>query len=456
LAQQDGLNLPPVPTAAARMAQVLGDELNARLHELSSDGRAGAAFALEGAVSLPEDPQPSDRFMFVFVNGRAVEHSPIHELILNLYERCSEVLTGKTFAGPTSIRDVAAGQCWPACVLNVRCSSEHYDMGFGPGLSAVEFRDWPKALRSIQSSLWHFLAERSAAAASLEPSDLPRLPSWGLGGARAKLHGMPRAPPELRLDTGTALEAKKDGHINGEIAEKLVERGLGSDQGPGEVQPPKDGQENVPPPGGLRHAPRIHGEVQSRAQGDIETGSPPNASSDIASEGMPARPLAAAAAAKRAPSSRPSLLSRRLRFGGQPVAAPAAGGSGAHHDGAWADRCARDLAALGSAGRGGSIVKRLLTDRSTGRGSSEASRALMIGCGKDADAQFSLALHSPGERRGGAAVGRFVAHPAAFEKSPEIRLGSRSRTPPKNSRLVLARRFAEAGASRPRSSVQRR
>lgn len=186
LARSCRLDMPPVGDVLARMGQVLGEESRVSLFAISQP-RGGSACWLEGAASMPEEGQSSDRFMFLFVNGRYIDKTPLHRVVVDLYNRCADMLTGRTMTGPTSIADVAAGHIWPACVLNLRCCPSAYDFAYSPGHATVEFRDWVAVLRCTQRALWRLLRRHSACADALEGQELPRLPAARGGAALRKM-----------------------------------------------------------------------------------------------------------------------------------------------------------------------------------------------------------------------------------------------------------------------------
>lgn len=162
-----GFELRPVPMVGPsggiqqRVLDVLGMKLSS-LCDLK-----GSSFAdgieLDGVVSLPHEPQSSDRCVFVFVNGRYVEATPVHELVAHVWARWADILAGRQFsvsAGPASMVAVAAGRAWPVLVLNVRCAREDCDMGYSRDRSLVEFRDWMPVLRLVRGTLRRLLVAK--------------------------------------------------------------------------------------------------------------------------------------------------------------------------------------------------------------------------------------------------------------------------------------------------------
>eukprot|EP00928_Gymnodinium_smaydae_P089324 TRINITY_DN7330_c0_g1_i2.p1 TRINITY_DN7330_c0_g1~~TRINITY_DN7330_c0_g1_i2.p1 ORF type:complete len:601 (-),score=101.33 TRINITY_DN7330_c0_g1_i2:148-1950(-) len=162
------LELPPAGSLTARLAQVLGPGCPRKFVELpdphSDRGDENWSCRLEGAITLPgEDVQATDRFVFIFVNGRCVERTRIHHLVGEIYGYCACILAGRHFerAGPVSIAAAAGGASWPAMILDLRCSSESYDIGYEPDRTTVQFHDWRMPLRCVRSALRRVLLARS-------------------------------------------------------------------------------------------------------------------------------------------------------------------------------------------------------------------------------------------------------------------------------------------------------
>ncbi|CAE7747725.1 mutL, partial [Symbiodinium sp. KB8] len=143
--------------AAARLEHVLGCGCTRGLHRVqwSSD-----ACALEGVVSRLEDAQSTDSFMYLYVNGRYVEPTPIHESIVRLFAAASLHAQEGTGQGPDSVSAVAAGGVWPLFVLNFQCPEDWFDVALAG--SVIQFSNWRQPIRFIQMCLRKvWLRERS-------------------------------------------------------------------------------------------------------------------------------------------------------------------------------------------------------------------------------------------------------------------------------------------------------
>eukprot|EP00927_Polykrikos_kofoidii_P079075 TRINITY_DN75862_c0_g1_i1.p1 TRINITY_DN75862_c0_g1~~TRINITY_DN75862_c0_g1_i1.p1 ORF type:complete len:678 (-),score=88.34 TRINITY_DN75862_c0_g1_i1:54-2087(-) len=219
------LQLWPAKSLAERITQVLGIGCLKSLTELSSFSsgavrassretrftrgrREGsvrlchaplvhATYSVEGVVTLPgEESHPSSRFVFVFVNGRFVENTPIHGLVGRLYSRCADLLAGRPITGgmkgPLSIAAAAAGDSWPTLVLNVRCRPDSYDIGCCPDRTVVEFRDWREPLACVANALQNVLTRHSPLFANVFRG-FGGVSGFGLGSSLEGNSGMP--PP---------------------------------------------------------------------------------------------------------------------------------------------------------------------------------------------------------------------------------------------------------------------
>eukprot|EP00434_Breviolum_minutum_P032569 symbB.v1.2.028804.t1/scaffold3088.1/size63905/4 len=127
----------------------------------------GAACGLEGVISKLKDGHASDQFMFLFINGRFVEQTPIHRQIANFYAT-SSLSDPSQGRGPMSIATAAAGNLRPLFVLNLVCPTDWYDLNFLPDRSVVQFKDWKLPIRFILDCL------RSIWERSLTDSEISR------------------------------------------------------------------------------------------------------------------------------------------------------------------------------------------------------------------------------------------------------------------------------------------
>lgn len=160
---REQIELPLADDIVERLEQVMGIKLRGRVHQVGDPGLAAeqceefrgmpAACGVNGIISLPHDPQASDRFMFLFINGRLVEHTPVHEFVSGLYLRCAQDAAGVNADGPVSMAAAATGRAWPMFVMNIRCAPDAYDIGYSPDRTHVEFRDWRAPLVCVRSAL---------------------------------------------------------------------------------------------------------------------------------------------------------------------------------------------------------------------------------------------------------------------------------------------------------------
>eukprot|EP00435_Cladocopium_sp_Y103_P075674 s94_g62.t1 len=128
------------------------------------------ACGLEGVISKLKDGHASDRFMFLYINGRFVEGTPIHRQIANFYAT-SSLSNASQGRGPMSIANAAAGNLRPLFVLNLVCPTDWYDLSFLPDRSVAQFRNWKQPIGFILDclrSVW--LEHRSSMGLDFEPS----------------------------------------------------------------------------------------------------------------------------------------------------------------------------------------------------------------------------------------------------------------------------------------------
>lgn len=153
---KEHLVLPPVlgSTGVSRLGQILGQHFDDVLHRVSH--REGA-YSLEGSMSLPHrGAQASDRLMFLFVNRRFVEKTPVHSEVTRLHAQCVEIFNGRRVdvgRGPVSMAAAAAGRVWPAFLLNLSCPARDYDIGYSPDRTRVEFGSWRTVLRCVRGAM---------------------------------------------------------------------------------------------------------------------------------------------------------------------------------------------------------------------------------------------------------------------------------------------------------------
>lgn len=166
------LELPAVLGIAQRVSQILGGHCMTALRDVSHEARG---CSLDGVISMPDDPQASDRFMFLFVNGRCVDNTPLHAFMGQVYTRYVELLAcggmvACSWRGPLSMAAVARGQSWPMFVLNLSCSPDCYDIGYSPDRTVVEFHDWQVPIGVARGLLRQLFAGDAVAAAALSSS----------------------------------------------------------------------------------------------------------------------------------------------------------------------------------------------------------------------------------------------------------------------------------------------
>eukprot|EP00913_Durusdinium_trenchii_P009085 g8541.t1 len=160
----------------SRMQRVLGLSCARALCRVQLSSSRSAC-SLEGVISRLKDGHASDQFMFLYINGRFVEETPIHTSIANFYATSSfsKVQSGR---GPQSIAAAAAGNLRPLFVLNLMCPVEWYDLNFLPDRSVAQFRDWKQPIYFILNCLRRVWFERNAepdhSPASLKRSRLSR------------------------------------------------------------------------------------------------------------------------------------------------------------------------------------------------------------------------------------------------------------------------------------------
>ncbi|CAE7767244.1 MLH3 [Symbiodinium sp. CCMP2456] len=154
--------------AAARLEHVLGCGCTRGLRRVQRSS-ASDACALEGVVSQLEDAQSTDSFMYLYVNGRYVEPTPIHESIVRLFAAASLQAQEGTGQGPDSVSAVAAGGVWPLFVLNFQCPEDWFDVVAGG--SVIRFSNWRQPIRFIQMCLRKvWLGERCGQEEAPEPA----------------------------------------------------------------------------------------------------------------------------------------------------------------------------------------------------------------------------------------------------------------------------------------------
>ncbi|CAK9006090.1 DNA mismatch repair protein Mlh3 (MutL protein homolog 3) [Durusdinium trenchii] len=160
----------------SRMQRVLGLSCARALCRVQLSSSRSAC-SLEGVISRLKDGHASDQFMFLYINGRFVEETPIHTSIANFYATSSfsKVQSGR---GPQSIAAAAAGNLRPLFVLNLMCPVEWYDLNFLPDRSVAQFRDWKQPIYFILNCLRRVWFERNAEP-DHSPASLKRRPEQG-------------------------------------------------------------------------------------------------------------------------------------------------------------------------------------------------------------------------------------------------------------------------------------
>eukprot|EP00929_Paragymnodinium_shiwhaense_P034301 TRINITY_DN18688_c0_g1_i1.p1 TRINITY_DN18688_c0_g1~~TRINITY_DN18688_c0_g1_i1.p1 ORF type:complete len:573 (+),score=27.41 TRINITY_DN18688_c0_g1_i1:203-1720(+) len=149
----------PVCGVRERLQQVMGGLHVASLTEFSNSigDEKGSDIVARGLTTLPgQDSQSSARFVFVFVNGRYVDRTPVNKLIETVYSSCGDVAEGRpttSFSGPTAVAAVAAGVSWPIMVLQIQCRPQAYDIGYSPDRTIVEFKDWRQVVGCVRAAL---------------------------------------------------------------------------------------------------------------------------------------------------------------------------------------------------------------------------------------------------------------------------------------------------------------
>ncbi|CAJ1350184.1 unnamed protein product [Effrenium voratum] len=163
----DSIELEPEDTTS-RVQHILGLGCARALCRVQFSSEQ-AACGLEGVISRLQDGHASDQFMFLYINGRFVEQTPIHQSIANYYATGS-VAAGR---GPASVAAVAAGDVHPFFVLNLCCPMEWYDLDFLPDRSQVQFRDWHQPVSYILEclqQLWLACSKQEAAHCQHQPN----------------------------------------------------------------------------------------------------------------------------------------------------------------------------------------------------------------------------------------------------------------------------------------------
>jgi len=149
--QQD-LEFHKVDSIKGRFVQAVGSQFRRSLYPIIPESFHLDCFGcqIEGVISSPKCLQACDRLLFVYINGRTVRHSPIHDLVHDVYVQCADALAHKQRTSAAAASYVAS-HSWPACVLNVR---------FDPGTTlhndsdvAGTFRCWQKPV----SCVWRIL-----------------------------------------------------------------------------------------------------------------------------------------------------------------------------------------------------------------------------------------------------------------------------------------------------------
>jgi len=120
------VELPAVPDAAARFAEVLGDAAP-RLVPIRAEGRG---MTLSGAVSPPDVTFPSKAYQWLFVNGRAVKDATA------------------AHAASLAASEALRSDRQPAWVLFVSAPPDACDVNVHPQKREVRFRD-PNAVHSL-------------------------------------------------------------------------------------------------------------------------------------------------------------------------------------------------------------------------------------------------------------------------------------------------------------------